>query len=152
MLIDQGSQCAARIDVAAPVGEVRTGEQYLRHGTPVQGEDLLVDHHKSRLTDGSQHLFGRQPSGQVWEAQLLPSCCDGSRRNQDHLVPGIQEMSDLARQLHDQRGRDVPCPGGQRGGPDLDYDAHEVLLPVEDWARLYSRCKAPHAFGVSGSI
>ena len=51
--------------------EVAAREQHLRHGLPIQPEELLVEGHEARLAHGGQHLLGRNVFGQLWKIERL---------------------------------------------------------------------------------
>ena len=125
--------------------DVLTGQQQLRHGVVILGEELVVDIHQLALADGggllARHI--RRSAGQV---ELADAHADGAGGDENDLVARIFQIAEHLAELFHPLNIQSPRGMRQRGGSYLDRDSHDTdLFPIR-WVYYTARPRGLHVF------
>ena len=105
-----------------PIFQSGAGQQHLADVQFIDGKQLLPDLDQVALSDGRQHLLVGHGGHQGWMPQELPPGRDGTRGNDDNMMPLAMQGGQLAHQFNHMSTVDSTGSPGQNAGTQLHND------------------------------
>ena len=122
VVLEEGADRVADVQVAGAAVEVAGGEEDLRRVDAVRGEALLVELHERRLADRRARLELRQVGGALAEPELADAGADGPAGDEHAPPAGGADAVELLGERPDAVGVEPPGGVGEDVGADLDDD------------------------------
>ena len=122
LLLEQGPEAGAHVEVVLPVAEVPFGDEDLGGEQVVPLEAVAVGVDQADLSRGGQHLAGLHVREVAGDGDDAPAGADGSGGDEDDLDSLIDERRDLCGEAVEDLGVELAVASGDDVGADLDDD------------------------------